>query len=467
LLNRRTFVAGLGAASLLPWPRSALAAPQPLSDDIRVRIIDTAFDLTTRAKAIRQAGIRTVIRYYAHGPGQWTGKVLSAAELDALEANDLSVAVVFQHNNNVPDNFLDPDKKVLDVEWARRHAASLRQPAGSAIYFGADFDLRHWQKGKSDPGATEQRIAAVKGYFEHARAELAKDGFKLGVYGCGRTLEILEGVADYFWLSASAAYWRSGEYYNSGQWHLYQNRIDLTRSFGDAKPCPIDTNLANPSYADFGQWRRDGRTDAGAQAAAQRILDARSFVAVQQLCLTRAHPERDRTPLKADALSPDQRRGLRYALSVKILHEDGDYCGVSLDEGDSIAGYCRKADLSADGSMPLKANRRLAPNGACSEPQQVASTPAEPRQRFALASADSGSVPLPAPKPVAPKTIPPKAAALKPAAPATAAPKAAAAKTAAAKTAAAKTAAVSGAAPAAEAAAPKLGALTPFAHGIN
>src|SRR5688572_24499759 len=72
-VNRRTFVAGLGAASLACWPRTALAQAAPRTagpfDDIRVRIIDTAFDLTRRAQAIRQAGITTVIRYYAHGTG--------------------------------------------------------------------------------------------------------------------------------------------------------------------------------------------------------------------------------------------------------------------------------------------------------------------------------------------------------------------------------------------------------------
>jgi hypothetical protein len=400
-LDRRAFVAGLGAASLVPWPRSALAARPSASDDIRVRIIDTAFDLTSRAQAIRQAGVRTVIRYYAHGPGQWAGKVLSKSELAALEANGLYVAVVFQNHNNIPDNFLDPNKKVEDVMWARRHADDLKQPAGTPVYFGADFDLRHWNKGKSDPSITEQRIAAVKSYFEYARRELAKDGRKLGVYGCGATCEMLDGVADYFWLSASADFWRSGEYYNSRQWHLFQNRVDLTRAYGDAKPCPIDTNLANPAYKDFGQWRRDGRREADFTAASQRILDARSFVAVRQLCLTKDHPNRDRTALRADALSPGEQKALRYALSVKIIREEGDHCGVSLDEGDTIRAWCHNSDLSADRSMPLRAKRHLASHSACTDQDMTgtATAKAEPRKRFTTASAKSRPVTLPAQAP--------------------------------------------------------------------
>ena len=440
LLDRRAFVGGLGALFAAQGPRVALANPGGGFDDIRVRIVDTAFDLTSRAAAMRRAGIRTVIRYYAHGTGQWTGKVISKSELDALEAHGLSVAVVFQNNNNVPDNFLDPNKKVEDVAWARRHADALRQPAGTPIYFGADFDLRHWdgKKGKSDPSATSQRVAAVRSYFEYAHDELAKDGRTIGVYGCGRTLELLEDVADYFWLSASVDYWRSGEFYNSGKWHLYQNRVDLTRTYGDAKPCPIDTNLANPAYEEFGQWRRDGRPVVETKAATQRVLDARSFVAVQQLCLTKDHPSRDGSGLRVEALAPSEQRALRYAISVKVLREEGGHCAVSLDEGDTIRAWCRKADLSADGRMPLRANRKHASSTTCTpdpEAARVAAAPAEPRKpSFTTAAAKSRPVTLPA------RPTPTATAAAAPATSAAAAP---------------------------AAAAPKVGALTPSAHGIN
>jgi hypothetical protein len=333
----------------------------------------------------------------------------------------------------VADNFLDPNKKVEDVAWARRHADGLQQPAGTPIYFGADFDLRHWdgKKGKSDPAATTQRIAAVRSYFEYAARELSKDGRTVGVYGCGRTLELLEDVADYFWLSASADYWHSGEFYNSGKWHLYQNRVDLTKTFGNAKPCPVDTNLANPAYGEFGQWRRDNRPVADTQETTQRVLDARSFVAVQSLCLTKDHPSRNGSGLRVETLSPSEQRALRYAISVKVLREEGDHCAVSLDEGDTIRAWCRMADLSTDGSMPLRGNRRLAPNTSCAPDPDAPkiAAPAEPQKRFATAAAKSRPVTLPA-KP-------------------------------------AQTAAAAATPAAAPPDVPTTGALTPSAHGIN
>ncbi len=338
------------------------------SDDIRMRIIDSACDLTAHAEGIRLAGIKTVIRYYARGPGQWAGKVLTRSELDALEAQNLSVVVVFQNDNHKPDAFFDEYKKVEDVMWARTHADHLQQPGGTPIYFGVDFDLRHWDGKKSDSSVTAQRIAAVKSYFDYARQELAKDGRTIGVYGCGATCEILEGIADYFWLSASADYSRSGEFYNSGKWHLFQNRVDLTRFYGDPASCPIDSNLAHPDHEDFGQWRRDSESHFNSSYISRQVLEARSFVAVQQLGLYKNHPQHSVTLLKPEELSPSERAALRYAFSVKILSEEGNFYGVSLDEGDTIRGYCHKSDLSADGAMPLRANRPLAPKSAAAVP---------------------------------------------------------------------------------------------------
>lgn len=361
-LSRRAFLGGLGAVALAP--RTALTRPFDPPDDIRIRIIDSSCDLTPHAEGMRLSGVKTAIRYYARGPGQWAGKVLTRSELDALEAQNLSVAVVFQHDNHKPEAFLDGNKKVEDVMWARTHADHLQQPEDTPIYFGVDFDLRHWEGKRSDSGVTTQRIAAIKSYFEYARDELAKDGRKVGVYGCGGACEVLEGIADYFWLSASADYWRSGEFYNSGKWHLFQNRVDLTKFYGDPKSCPIDSNLANPDRADFGQWQRSGDPDIDSGETSRQVLEARTFVGVQQLQLYKDHPQRGRTLLKPEALAASERAALRYALSVKILSEDGDFCGVSLDESDTVRGYCHKSDLSVDGTMPLKSGRAGAPKSA-------------------------------------------------------------------------------------------------------
>ncbi len=369
-ISRRTFVAGLGAVALglRSQPVAALTTADAAPADAGFRIIDSAVDLSRRAEAIRLAGIETVIRYYAHGPGQWDGKVLSRPELDALEAQNLSVAVVFQHGNNDPDSFFSDSKASADIMWARTHADHLQQPEGTPIYFGADFDLRHWDGKRSDPAVTAQRAGALRRYFEHMRVALARDGRKLGVYGCGATCELMEGIADYFWLSASPDYLRSAEYYNSRKWHLYQNRVDLTRHFGDPRPCPIDTNLANPDRAAFGQWRRSGNVEHAAPDTARAILGARSFVTVQKLGLYRDRPAHDATPVDPESLTEGERAALRYALNIRIVTEDDAYYGISLDEGDTVGAYCHKSDLCPVGLMPLRGGRTGAPKSAAFAP---------------------------------------------------------------------------------------------------
>jgi hypothetical protein len=301
---------------------------------------------------------------------------------------------VFQHGNNDPDSFVSDSKQAVDAMWARTHADHLQQPEGTPIYFGADFDLLHWDGKRSDPAMTAQRAGAVRRYFERMRAELAKDGRKLGVYGCGATCELLEGIADYFWLSASPDYLRSAEYYNSRKWHLYQNRVDLARQFDDPRPCPIDSNLANPAHAEFGQWRRSGEVRRGSPETARAILDARSFVVVQQLGLYRDHPSRDATLIKPDTLAASARAALRYALNVKIVTEDEACYGVSLDEGNTVTGYCRKSDLCPVGSMPLRRDRAGAPKSAALAPAAPATHPAT----YHVAGTGQ-SVPLPRSRP--------------------------------------------------------------------
>jgi hypothetical protein len=112
---------------------------------------------------------------------------------------------------------------------------------------------------------------------------------------------------------------------------------------------------------------------------------------VQQLGLYRNHPQRDATLLKPETLSPSERPALRYAYNVKILTEEGDYYGVSLDEGDWVRGYCHKNDLAADIAMPLKAGRPHAP-------QSAAFAPSKP-STYRIADAGSRKVPLPRSKP--------------------------------------------------------------------
>jgi hypothetical protein len=336
-MERRQFLSGMGigaAVSVFPSVvRAAASCGTSIETDIR--IVDASKSLTMSAKQIANAGITTVIRFYTrlenfdHGPYQ--NAVLSKAELNALEDQRIAIATVFQYfSGGSGRTFHEATKKIYDVRDAVKSADNMKQPEGSAIYFGADFNLTI--------GDREQNILAVKQYFQHAQKEVAKSGRKIGVYGCGKTCEVLaeEKWNMYYWISASVSYWRTAEFYNSGNWHLFQTKTDLARPYGE-----IDTNILNPRFTSFGQWRSDGSLVTEPAAVSKRILDARRFVVPKrmQLFSDPLHPDQTLIPLEGAELS---RTG--FGRSVRVMCQEGEALGVSLDER-MLRGFCRPADL--------------------------------------------------------------------------------------------------------------------------
>ena len=210
-MDRRQIVTGIGtsaAASLFPSV-SDTRAVCTADSATKIRIIDASIDLTKTAKNIADAGISTVIRFYSRNANhldngkKYHNTVLSKDEWKALRDHDLTVATVFQYSSGGSErSFQNPSKKINDVLCARHSADNMKQPEGSAIYFGADFNLDG-----GSPAAREKNIKTVKEYFEYAHAEVAKDGRKIGVYGCGTACEILqqEGWDMFYWISAPSA----------------------------------------------------------------------------------------------------------------------------------------------------------------------------------------------------------------------------------------------------------------------
>lgn len=336
-MERRQFLSGMCiGATIGVFPSMARAAATcRTSNQTDIRIIDASKNLTRSAKQVADAGVTTVIRFYTrlenldHGPYQ--NAALSKAELNALEDQRIAVATVFQYfSGGSGRTFQEPTKKIYDVRDAVKNADNMKQPEGSAIYFGADFDLAS--------GDREKNILAIKQYFQYAQKEVAKSGRKIGVYGCGKTCEILaeEQWDMYYWLSASVAYWRTAEFYNSGNWHLFQTKTDLARPYGE-----IDTNVLNPKFTSFGQWRSDGSLVTEPAAVSKRILDARRFVAPKriQLFSDPLNPDQTLIPLEGAELSRAS-----FGRSVRVMCQEGGALGVSLDE-QMLRGFCRPEAL--------------------------------------------------------------------------------------------------------------------------
>ena len=327
-IDRRQFCSGVAASTASLMLPSAAHAEQSCTTpaDTACRIIDASVNVGPKAKQIADTGIQTVIRFYTrlgnfdHGPYQNTA--LSQDELKALEDKQLAMATVFQYfSGGSGRTFHEPTKKIYDVRDALLYADKTKQPEHSTIYFGADFNL-----GPGDVGV-------IKEYFEHAQREVSKTNRQIGVYGCGRTCEILadenwDGMK--YWISASTSYWHTAEFFNSDGWHLFQTRADIARPFGS-----IDTNITNPKYTSFGQWRSNGNAVAEPADISRRIRDARQFV-------TSRHTQLFSDP----ALSRPSDVLALFGRAVRVICRNGDATGISLDETEVLRGYCKASDLS-------------------------------------------------------------------------------------------------------------------------
>src|SRR4029079_10994599 len=128
-----------------------------------------------------------------------------------------------------------------DVKTAVDQAKLVGQPEGSAIYFGVDFNVNR---------------ASVDSVLEYFRVigQTVGSHYAIGVYGNGfvnRTLR-QEKLVAYNWISASRSHEGTVDFYNSGQWHLFQNQVDR-RWFGPPGKCSmgldVDTNIQNPTVS--------------------------------------------------------------------------------------------------------------------------------------------------------------------------------------------------------------------------
>ncbi|HTB01498.1 MAG TPA: glycoside hydrolase domain-containing protein [Bradyrhizobium sp.] len=343
-----------------------------MADMTGARIFDCDWSVASTANAIKAAGIKSVIRYYSVS-GAHPTKILSKDELAALDNAGLSVAVVFE-NGGQADLFYDPQKKIDDISAALSCADTIHQPTGTPIYFAADFDIAYRRKKNADGNyykvggdwALEtsadiraENEQAIYEYFQYAYEQLTPKNYKVGVYGCGRTADLVGGaaegrakVAEFFWLSASVSYSDTAGVYNSGKWHLFQNMTEVpshlipasyTDEDGvvhtiDESSRTIDTDLLNDLYEDFGQWRKDGSRPPYPSADSKLVLANRAF-SIQKVAAVFSTPD----PGSATITS------IPYGRNARILERRQDgIVGVGLHESSNIVGYCKASDLTVD-----------------------------------------------------------------------------------------------------------------------
>lgn len=316
------------APSAKPAPKPATpgmpSAPAPTTPSAPVATLGSAFPLiadtasrldAAKAKALRAQGVRTVFRYYSHLPPSLPGKDLQPEEAKIILGEGLSIGSVFQHYNNCFRTFENNWGKE-DAEQALRMAEAAGQPEGSAIYFGVDADWPY--SALRDP---------IIRYFEDVKRAFEGSNIAVGVYSNGCLCNAIreKGLAQYFWLSGSTGHSGTQAFYNTGNWTLFQNALDITPSpVGYA----IDTNLANPATQGyFGQW-----FDRGARLASHLAADVQTTFTSRAFLRANTEVIQDLNPGAASLVT------VRKDQNVRRLETSGDKVEVITQEGGARAG---------------------------------------------------------------------------------------------------------------------------------
>jgi len=345
IVSRRTFSTGVLASALLP-AHSAIGQP---NDPASIAIIDTPHNAARVASKLAAQNVKVVVRFFARKPQPWLHEKVMASDGNMIDGvrepallirHGLSIVSLYQYRNDLPEKFLKgledagsaKAEATADAKVALDQAKLVGQPEGSAIYFGVDFNV------------TRATVDPVIEYFRIIGRTVGSH-YAIGIYGNGFVNRILrqEKLAVYNWISASRSHEETVDFYNSGQWHMFQNQVDR-RWFGAPGKCStgldIDTNLQNPNASGIGAWGA-GEID---KSRNQKIFDQRRF-AIRTTPVVQENNGNSRG-CKSDTRVP------RNA-NIRILVQSGVWSDVDIDEDGNADGRVRTADLTSNlATMP-------------------------------------------------------------------------------------------------------------------
>ncbi|MFK7834786.1 MAG: glycoside hydrolase domain-containing protein [Sulfitobacter sp.] len=350
--------------------------------DSRVAILDTAWDTRPYLSQMRQgdADVLAIGRYYARCAQPERGLTAKrlidqgplsdpSSEIAMMSRNGIAVLSVYQYYSNDPNKFLGqtPDGKLLpdascnwntaqprsveeearlDAEAALAQARALGQPQGTAIYFGVDFRL--------DPADTTTQSNLIR-YFQALNTHIRPANYRIGAYGSGLTLEILQsqttasgrGLIDYAWIMASRSFPGSSRFHRSMRWNLFQNQVNR-EWFGTpsgsgrcSRGLPIDTNVQNPTAgSDIGLWTPGYGPFIVPPNRTQRIFDTRRF-ACNGDAIVRAAQNSNQNDLTRTQICAG---GKHISIGTQV-----DYANAVRIEDSTLGGHVVRIDLDDDG----------------------------------------------------------------------------------------------------------------------
>ena len=186
----------LAACQSEPTPPPAIAeVPRSAGPAWGIDLPTDASDVLGELKTIPLA---FVARYYRDPASRWP--TLTASEVQRLSALGVKLVTLWEWHSRDPAYF-SYASGYNDALNVYRQAKTVRQPAGSAIYFAVDFNAR------------DAALQQVDQYFRGVAAGLVAAGggrpeYKIGVYGSGAVCAEVKaaGLAQYSWLSGSTAW---------------------------------------------------------------------------------------------------------------------------------------------------------------------------------------------------------------------------------------------------------------------
>lgn len=324
--SRRSFFRLGGAAAISVAAASVFGRTAAAHTGSNIQIVDTGHG-TNEAflRPLAENGVRTIFRYYAQ-ENNIPGKNVTPYERDMIFAHGLSLCIVYQHQAYRQNRF-NTATGIEDANFCLARAAEIRQPQGTAIFFGVDSDTH--------------TDAAVIEYLSAVRQVLGRQ-YEIGCYGSGGhcAAAINAGVATLTWVAEAPAWGGTRQFINSRQWTLYQNKTQIEGSpIMSAGGVPIDTNILNPGFSSIGAFDRFGTRVVYNTAELQYAYDRRMFVAATELNI------RDRPG--GTVISH-----MCVARTVHVLGVEGEWALVDTNEDGRADGYCSTEFLRPLNQMP-------------------------------------------------------------------------------------------------------------------
>lgn len=215
-------------------------------------VIDTPFNTVSKIPCILSKGVKTVIRYYNFSnSGTFPQKCLNLAEAQALSANGIQIAVVFQQRQNQVGDFSHVKGLAAGRRAYQLAQNSIGQPSGSAIYFSVDFDA---SKNEIDSNIIPY-FEGIKSAFD--TESLGKPEYIVGAYGSGLVCGTLttKGLIEKTWLAMSGGFRGTAAAITKGEYDLLQKApANTICGIG------VDFNEPNPAKPAFGFFSVDIET---------------------------------------------------------------------------------------------------------------------------------------------------------------------------------------------------------------